>query len=267
VKRNFYSLEEIELIHEVKALDFEYNLQYGPWQGSNGVPREIWDSIPNEQHNLPVEDDGLGHTIWNAISYGKRMNAAMKRLLVEGPRDHAGSPPYDDRWGRSRPSELPYEVALHHRKLNCKDGSNWQDPDARGADLSESGIKTEVPIGGGYGGGNQFLWHQDFWYWGHGNGPLKNNTHSPNVSPWPDLATCFSEQTLPTHAAACLSAYCNCALILLPACLTYACLPAWCLPAQLRSHHATVSTAGWRFSRAATAAASLALPRAPSSLR
>ena len=48
-----------------------------------------------------------------------------------------------------------------------------------------------MPIGGGYGGGNQFLWHQDFWYWGAGNGPLKNNEGSPNVSPFPDLATCF----------------------------------------------------------------------------
>lgn len=28
-------------------------------------------------------------------------------------------------------------------------------------------------------------------YWGHGNGPLKGNEGSPNLSPWPDLATCF----------------------------------------------------------------------------
>lgn len=178
------------MIHKVKAVDFEYNLQYGPWQDRDGVPREIWDSIPTKQHNLPVTD-GLGHTIWNALSYGKRINAAMKRLLIEGPRHYAGIPPYDDRWGRSRPAELPYDVTLHHRKLNCKDVSNWQDPNERGADLSDGGINTAVPIGGGYGGGNQFLWHQDFWYWGHGNGPLQNNEGSPNVSPFPDLATCF----------------------------------------------------------------------------
>ena len=111
------------------------------------MPREIWDSIPARQHNLPADEDGLGHTIWNAISYGARMNKAMKRLLVEGPRDHAGAPPYDDRWGRARPAELPYEVALHHRKLNCKDATNWQDADARGADLTASGINAEVLIG------------------------------------------------------------------------------------------------------------------------
>ena len=164
IKRNFYSLEEIELIRKVKMLDFQYNFEYGPWQDHDGVQRGIWDNIPNRQHNLPVLENGLGATIWNAISYGKRMNAAMKRLLVEGPRDHAGAPPYDDRWGRSRPTELPYEVSLHHRKLNYKDASNWQDPDERGVDLSNDGIGADVPIGGGYGGGNQFLWHQDFWW-------------------------------------------------------------------------------------------------------
>ena len=93
IKRNFYTLEEIEVINAVKAADFQYNLEHGPWQDRQGVPREIWDSIPNDQHNLPTGEDGLGHTLWNAISYGARMNGAMKRLLVEGPRDHAGAPP------------------------------------------------------------------------------------------------------------------------------------------------------------------------------
>ena len=133
----------------------------------------------------------MGQTIWNAISYGKRLNHAFKRLLVDGARLGAGEPPYDDRWGRSRPQELPDEVCLHHRKLNCKDATNFKDHTTDTLVLADDGINTEVPIGGGYGGGNQFLWHQDFWYWGVGNGTLPSNEGSPNVSPWPDLATCF----------------------------------------------------------------------------
>ena len=133
----------------------------------------------------------MGQTIWNAISYGKRLNHAFKRLLVDGARLGAGAPPYDDRWGRSRPQELPDEVCLHHRKLNCKDATNFKDHTTDSLVLADDGINTEVPIGGGYGGGNQFLWHQDFWYWGVGNGTLPSNEGSPNVSPWPDLATCF----------------------------------------------------------------------------
>ena len=176
--------------HVGQAADFEYNLQHGGWQQRNGVPPEIWDSIPPHQHNLP-EKDGMGQTIWNAISYGKRLNHAFKRLLVDGARLGAGAPPYDDRWGRSRPQELPDEVCLHHRKLNCKDATNYKDHTTDSLVLADDGINTEVPIGGGYGGGNQFLWHQDFWYWGVGNGTLPSNEGSPNVSPWPDLATCF----------------------------------------------------------------------------
>ena len=91
-----------------------------------------------------------------------------------------GAPPYDDRWGRSRPQELPDEVCLHHRKLNCKDATNFKDHTTDTLVLADDGINTEVPIGGGYGGGNQFLWHQDFWYWGVGNGTLPSNEGSPN---------------------------------------------------------------------------------------
>ena len=180
IKRGFYSVTEIELVAKVCRAEMSALMS------TRALPTapEIWDSIPHEQHDLGNK------TLFNALCYAQRMVSAFDVLLTE-------SCPSDMRWGRTRPDTLPGGVSLHHRKLIVKDKHNHRNEEPQENDY----LGTEKPIGGGYRGGNRFLWHQDFWYWGNEDG---QDAYGRAGRPFPDLATCFIAIDPATRENGCL---------------------------------------------------------------
>ncbi len=81
-------------------------------------------------------------------------------------------------------THYPAGISLHHRKLIVKDAKNHEPEEPQGNDH----LAASKPVGGGYHGGNRFLWHQDFWYWGNEDG---QDAYGRAGRPFPDLATCF----------------------------------------------------------------------------
>ena len=174
VKRRFYDGTVIDLLARVARAEMK-DRQQKP---------EIWDSIPYHQHGLGEE------TMFNAVCFNERMVSAFERLLHDACR-------HEPRWGRRRPDPLPGGITLHHRKLIVKDADNHTPEE----DLGDYHLGTAKPIGGGYRGGNRFLWHQDFWYWGNPDGV---DAYGRPGRPFPDLATCFLAIDPATRENGCL---------------------------------------------------------------
>ena len=174
IKRNFFEDEVISLVSEVSRAEIKHR---------EGHP-EMWDSIPQEQHDLGDK------TLFNAICYSERTVNAFQKLIREGCME-------EPRWGRTRPDPLPTGLSFHHRKLIIKDEYNHTPEEA----LDNDHLDTEKPLGGGFRGGNRFLWHQDFLYWGDPDG---KDAYDRPGRPFPDLVTCFIAIDPATRENGCL---------------------------------------------------------------
>ena len=174
IKRNFFEDEVISLVSEVSRAEIKHR---------EGHP-EMWDSIPQEQHDLGDK------TLFNAICYSERTVNAFQKLIREGCME-------EPRWGRTRPDPLPTGLSFHHRKLIIKDEYNHTPEKA----LDNDHLDTEKPLGGGFRGGNRFLWHQDFLYWGDPDG---KDAYDRPGRPFPDLVTSFIAIDPATRENGCL---------------------------------------------------------------